>query len=54
LVFLSEKPISSSLLLRIRLSRFTNVFSLAMEDLVSLLGGVVFTTWMGLGTSSLG
>jgi hypothetical protein len=45
---------SSSLLLRVRFSRFTNVFSLAVEDLVSLLGGVVFATWMGLGTSSLG
>ena len=46
--------IASSSLLRIRFSGFTNVFSLAMEDLVSLLGGVVFATWMGLGTSSLG
>ena len=46
--------LSSSLLLRIRFARFTNVLSLAVEDLVSLLGGVVFTTWMGLGTSSFG
>jgi hypothetical protein len=45
---------SSSLLLRIRFSRFTHVFSLAVEDLVSLLGGVVFATLVGLGTSSLG
>jgi hypothetical protein len=45
---------ASSLLLRIRFARFTNVFSLAMEDLISLLGGVVFATLVGLGTSSLG
>jgi hypothetical protein len=45
---------SSSLLLRVRFSGFTNVFSLAVEDLVSLLGGVVFTTLVGLGTSSFG
>ena len=45
---------ASSLLLRVRFARFTNVFSLAVEDLISLLGGVVLTTWMGLGTSSFG
>jgi hypothetical protein len=49
-----EPARASSLLLRVRFSGFTNVFSLAMEDLISLLGGVVFATWMGLGTSSLG
>jgi len=43
-----------SLLLRVRFARFTNVFSLAVEDIVSLLGGVVFATLVGLGTSSLG
>ncbi len=46
--------LASSLLLRIRFSGFTHVFSLAMEDLISLLGGVVFATLMSLGTSSLG
>jgi hypothetical protein len=45
---------SSSLLLRVRFSGFTNVFSLAVEYLVSLLGGVVFATLVGLGTSSFG
>ena len=45
---------ASSLLLRVRLSGFTNVLSLAVEDLVSLLGGVVFATLVGLGTSSFG
>ena len=45
---------ASSLLLRVRFARFTNVLSLAVEDLVSLLGGIILTTWMGLGTSSLG
>jgi hypothetical protein len=46
--------LASSLLLRIRFSGFTNVLSLAMEDLISLLGGVVFATLVGLGTSSFG
>jgi hypothetical protein len=45
---------SSSLLLRVRFARFTNVFSLAVEDLVSLLGSIILTTLVGLGTSSLG
>ena len=45
---------TSSLLLRVRFARFTNVFSLAVEDIVSLLGSIVFATWMGLGSSSLG
>jgi hypothetical protein len=45
---------SSSLLLRVRFSRFTNVFSLAVEDLVSLLGSIILTTLVGLGTSSFG
>ena len=48
------KCIPPSLLLRVRFARFTNVFSLAVEDIVSLLGGVVFATLVGLGTSSLG
>jgi hypothetical protein len=51
---LEEFGVASSLLLRVRFARFTNVFSLAMEDLVSLLGGVVFATLVGLGTSSFG
>lgn len=45
---------SPSLLLRIRFSRFTHVFSLAVEYLGPLLGSVVFATLVGLGTSSFG
>ena len=45
---------ASSLLLRVRFARFTNVFSLAVEDLISLLGSIILATWMGLGTSSFG
>ena len=40
--------IVSSSLLRIMFSGFTHVFSLAMEDIISLLSGVVFATLVGL------
>ena len=49
----TARPISSSLLLRIRFSGFTNVFSLAVEDLVSLLGGEVLASLVGLRTGAL-
>ena len=61
LTSLSTKPgsrfirtISSSLLLRIRFARFTNVFSLAVKYLISLLGSIILATLVGLGTSSFG
>jgi len=46
--------LSPSLLLRIRFSGFTHVFSLAMEYLGPLLGGIILATLVGLGASSFG